>query len=102
MKKLKLLPLAVGFCLLALAGSAQDKKKVLALPDQERGYYVFFKSKPQLNYETLGHEQIKLVAFSTSECENRIFKRVKEYPEANALIFTGLSYCECEVIKIED
>jgi hypothetical protein len=74
---------------------AQDKKEVLAVPDQERGYYTFF------SFETLGHETIKLVLLSSSECKNRIFKRAAEYPEANGLKFYDLNYCEADILKIK-
>jgi hypothetical protein len=80
---------------------AQDKKEVLAVPDQERGYYTFFNSNPAHSFETLGHETIKLVLLSSSECKNRIFKRAAEYPEANGLKFYDLNYCEADILKIK-
>lgn len=94
---------AVGFGLLAMGGIAQEKKEVFAAPDQQNGYYIFFKSKPAGNYEFLGSEKIGVVLLSSDECEKKIFKKVAEnYPAANGLIFTGLNYCECEAVKIEN
>lgn len=103
MRKKNFWLLAVGFCLLGLGGFTQEtKKEVLAVPELERGYYLFFKSKPVNNFEVLGHEKIGMVILSDDECVNRIFKRAGEYEGANAIIFEGLNYCSGTIIKLEN
>lgn len=77
------------------------QKPIEVIPETKNGYYLFFKSKPAIEYEYLGTEQIKIVMVSSSECETKIFKKLENYKDANGLIFPDLNFCEVEVIKLK-
>lgn len=75
----------------------KDKAKV----EQMEGLYIFIKGKPAAEYEYLGSVN-KSVALTgkPEEMLNSMIKKVKkEYPQAEAIIFTSVNMDKADAVK---
>ncbi len=75
-----------------------------ATVDQKEGYHIFILSKPTTPYEYMGSVK-KGVAWSgkPEEMLNSIIKKVKkDYPKADAIIFTTIDMDKADAVKFKE
>ncbi len=97
----KLLLLSVVIALFAFTSSNDNS---LASVEQKEGYYIFLLSKPVQKTEYLGSVK-KGMALSgePEEMLNSIIKKVKkEYPKADAIIFTSIDMSKADAVKFKE
>lgn len=80
-----------------------ETKKSTAEVEQQQGLYIFIQNKPVLTYDYLGSVK-KTLAWSgqPGEMLNSMIKKVKkDYPSADAIIFTTVSMDKADAIKFK-
>ena len=100
MKKAIILFLALG---VMSFGYYQSNEKASAQADQREGLYVFMLCKPTKEYNHLGSVK-KSMAWSgkPEEMLNSMIKKVKkEYPEADAIVFTDVDMDRADAVKFK-
>lgn len=103
MKKLfTIILIAVMFSLTAF-NYVTENTKATATVEQKQGLYIFILSKPTTEYNYLGSVK-KNVAWSGKPEEmlnSMIKKMLKEYPKADAIIFTNLQMDMADAIQFK-
>jgi hypothetical protein len=91
--------------LLLLAGfNLVSSNRGLAMVEQQQGVYIFMLSNPTSTYEYLGSVK-KGIAWTgqPDEMLNSMIKKIKkEYPNADAIIFTSIDMDKADAIKFKD
>ncbi|MEI8201459.1 MAG: hypothetical protein WCH34_00490 [Bacteroidota bacterium] len=85
----------IGICfttLVAFTIANYEPKKCTGEVQQLEGYYIFVDSRPVMEYEYLGTVKGAVISFGGGQyttIRNKLIKRAKkDYPRADALIFT--------------
>lgn len=82
-----------------------DTGKGNAIADQEQGIFIFIRSKPASNYKFLGKVNMPEVVWNgrPKEMINTAIRRtLKQYPEANGVIFQSENFGKVEAVKLEE
>jgi len=81
-----------------------DAERAMALVEQDSGLYVFQRSKPVMEYETLGMLDLNAIVWNDSPKSTmaKYRKRIKaNYPTAEGIILSW-DLSKCEVIKFKE
>jgi hypothetical protein len=102
----KLIPFLLGiFCAITFAFTANIvDSKGLANVDQERGLYIFIRSKPASDYEFLGKVNMPAIVWNgrPREMMNIAIRRAaKQFPKADGIIIQDESFGKVEAITIK-
>lgn len=97
MKKILLIPMLS----ISMLSVSQDKGD--AIVNKEQGKYIFINCKPKAEYLFLGSIAIKNYWQGNGEemINLALKKAMKEYPEAEGLIFTRINMDRVDVIKFK-
>jgi len=102
MKKI-ILGIVIGVACTALVGASVENyivSKQMANVEKEMGLYIFTSSKPVMEYEYLGTIKVTTWAGKYNEDIPALLKKAKkEYPQADAIIYTGTE--KADVIKFK-
>jgi hypothetical protein len=100
----KIILAALIVCALGAASFKFASAKANATVDQKEGYYIFVMSKPTTEYEYMGSVK-KGMSWTGAPTEmlNSIIKKVKkDYPKADAIIFTTIDMDKADAVKFKE
>lgn len=90
--------------MLVIVSFRSDTDKSLASVDRVDGYYIFIMSKPEAKYEYMGsvNKSIALTGKPEEMFKGIIKKIKKEYPRADAIMFTSIELDKADAIKFKE
>ncbi len=99
----KLFPI-IALSAIALFAFKQTTNKATANVEQRQGIYVFVLAKPANDYQVLGTVKrgFSISGKPTEVIDAQIKKVLKEFPQANGIIYSSLDLDRANVVRIKD